>query len=123
MRVRLNSNLKVKETPGKKFSDYHLLASGVYSDNDPGGIPDILIKEIEMGRPTVTILDGLSTRDFLESRGPQDEPNGTVNTMDSGEGDTRLAERLKDEPVESPEKEPIPPSPKKSSGRKRRRKA
>lgn len=116
MRVILHSNLKVKETPEKKFSDYHLLMAGVYSDNAPGGIPEILVKEVEMGRPTVTVLDGLSASDFIESRSPNKEPNGTVNTMDSGEGDVRLAESLKDEP----EKASPPP---KSSSKRRRRKA
>lgn len=114
MRVRLNNNLKVKKEPGKKYSDYHLLMAGVYSDNDPGGIPEILVKEVEMGRPTVTVLDGLKPQSFLDSRGPQDEPTGAVNTMDSGEGDAKLAEALQKEELEPS------PSPKKSSRRRRR---
>lgn len=117
MRVMLHNNLKVRKDPGKKFSDHYLMMAGVYSDNDPGGIPEILVKEVEMERPTVTVLDGMKPGDFLESRKVLAEPDGSVHTMDDGEGDTRLVEELKNEP------EKASPSPNKSSSRRRRRKS
>ena len=113
MRVRLHHNLKIRK-PG---STHHgILMAGDYSDSMPGGIPSHIVREIELGRPTVTILDGISRRNFLESReSPSgEEPDGTVHTMDTGEEDAVLAEQEKEE-------KPKKSSSSKTSSRRRRK--